>query len=73
MNVSVRANSRVARRPAAGVPPALDVALKGGSVTGLLVVGLPARVAGYYGALILGGLDDKDAVDALIGSASAVR
>jgi K(+)-stimulated pyrophosphate-energized sodium pump len=68
MNVSVRANSRVAEAARGGVPPALDVAFKGGSVTGLLVVGLALLgVAGYYGALILGGLDDKAAVDALIG------
>jgi K(+)-stimulated pyrophosphate-energized sodium pump len=68
MNVSVRANSRVAEAARGGVPPALDVAFKGGSVTGLLVVGLALLgVAGYYGALVLGGIDDKDAVDALIG------
>ncbi|HEV2790689.1 MAG TPA: sodium-translocating pyrophosphatase, partial [Solirubrobacterales bacterium] len=68
MNVSVRANTRVAEAARGGVPPALDVAFKGGSVTGLLVVGLALLgVAGYYGALVLGGIDDKDAVDALIG------
>jgi K(+)-stimulated pyrophosphate-energized sodium pump len=68
MNVSVRANSRVAEAARGGVPPALDVAFKGGSVTGLLVVGLALLgVAGYYGALVLGGVDDKEAVDALIG------
>ncbi len=68
MNVSVRANSRVAEAARGGVPPALDVAFKGGSVTGLLVVGLALLgVAGYYGALVLGGVSDKEAVDALIG------
>jgi K(+)-stimulated pyrophosphate-energized sodium pump len=68
MNVSVRANSRVAEAARGGVPPALDVAFKGGSVTGLLVVGLALiGVAGYYGVLILTGSSDKEAVDALIG------
>jgi K(+)-stimulated pyrophosphate-energized sodium pump len=68
MNVSVRANARVAEAARGGVPPALDVAFKGGSVTGLLVVGLALiGVAGYYGILVITGSTDKEAVDALVG------
>ena len=68
MNLSVRANARVAEAARGGVPPALDAAFKGGSVTGLLVVGLAlVGVAGYFGILLLTGQTDKESVDALVG------
>ena len=69
MNVSVRANARVAEAARGGVPPALKAAFRGGAITGMLVVGLALLgVAGYYGLLTAIFNDSqRTAVDALIG------
>ena len=66
MNVSVRTNVRTAEAARGGLKPALGIAFKGGSVTGLLVVGLGLiAVAGYWWALG----EDADAVKPLVGLA----
>ena len=71
MNVAVRSNVRTAEAARSGLPAALNVAFRAGSVTGLLVVGLGLLgVAGYYWALTGWlGHTDGSAIKDLIGLA----
>ena len=71
MNVAVRSNVRTAEAARHGLTPALNVAFRAGSVTGLLVVGLGLLgVAGYYWVLTDWiGNSQQSAIDDLIGLA----
>ncbi|MDX6450542.1 MAG: K(+)-stimulated pyrophosphate-energized sodium pump [Gaiellaceae bacterium] len=71
MNVAVRSNVRTAEAARNGLKPALNVAFRAGSVTGLLVVGLGLfGVTGYYWFLTAGlGNSSGSAINDLIGLA----
>jgi K(+)-stimulated pyrophosphate-energized sodium pump len=71
MNVAVRSNVRTAEAARHGLPPALNVAFRAGSVTGLLVVGLGLFGTAVYYWILTSAINDSPhkAIEHLVGLA----
>ena len=68
MNISVKANVRVAEGARQGLARGLDIAFKAGAVTGMLVAGLALLAVAVYYAILQGmGMEGRDLINPLVG------